>query len=162
MIRLLTMFSSVFLVTSCASTPEEGPVRLPANALEATVAEVPAEGLPPQTLDAGECGLFLWGMAAPRRFTFFTEASSSEALILHEGTPQKLVATETNGEVFGQFFTEIQYLSADGAWSVNVSLKPGEMLEGGQRVESGRLVTTGSDGWETVLPVTGVRACIPG
>lgn len=162
MIRPLAILFTSFLIASCTSTPKDSTARLSENALEATIAEVPAEGLPPQTLEAGECGLFLWVMAAPRRFTFFAEASSSEALMLHEGTPQKLIATETDGEVFGQFFTEIQYLSADGAWSVNVSLKPGEMLEGGQRVESGRLVTTGSDGWETVLPVTGVRACIPG
>ena len=46
--------------------------------------------------------------------------------------------------------------------ATDLSLKPGELLEGGQRIESGRLVTTDADGWETVLPVTGVRACIPG
>ncbi|KCZ95008.1 hypothetical protein HHI_07162 [Hyphomonas hirschiana VP5] len=130
--------------------------------MDSVAADIPVEGLPPQTLAAGECGLFLWGMAAPRRFTFFTEASSGEALMLHEGAPMTLVVTDSNGEVFGQFFTQIQYLSADGKWSVNLTLNPGEVLEGGQRVESGRLVTTGADGWETVLPVTGVRACIPG
>jgi hypothetical protein len=162
MIRPLIVTFVVGGLAGCASAPDKAPTGSPVAAMESPVAEVPAEGLPPQELEAGECGLFLWGMAAPRRFTFFSEASTGEALMLHEGTAQKLIVTDTNGEVFGQFFTETQYLSADGTWSVNLSLKPGEILEGGQRVESGRLVTTGADGWETVLPVTGVRACIPG
>lgn len=162
MIRLLSISLTALLLTSCATDPEAPVKRAAADAMTSPVSEVPVEGLPPQTLAAGECGLFLWGMAAPRRFTFFTEASSGEALVLHESAPHKLVMTDTNGEVFGQFFTQMQYLSADGSWSINLSLKPGEVLEGGQRVESGRLVTTGADGWETVLPVTGVRACIPG
>lgn len=162
MIRLLSISLIAGCLTGCASGSAAKQSGSAVAVMESPVAEVPVEGLPPQKLAAGECGLFLWGMAAPRRFTFFTEASSGEALVLHNGAAQRLIVTDTDGEVFGQFFTETQYLSADGTWSVNLSLKPGEMLEGGQRVESGRLVTTGADGWETVLPVTGVRACIPG
>lgn len=162
MIRILTFILASCVLSACSTNSETRPASTATTAMGSPITEVPVDGLPPQSLAAGECGLFLWGMAAPRRFTFFMEASSGEALMLHEGTAQKLVTTDTNGEVFGQFFTETQYLSADGTWSVNLSLKPGEVLEGGQRVESGRLVTTGADGWETVLPVTGVRACIPG
>lgn len=162
MIRPLAIALSAALLCACASTPAEDKSDAAAAAARSTVSEVPAEGLPPQTLEAGECGLFLWGMAAPRRFSFFTESSSGEALVFHEGTAHTLVQTDASGEVFGQFFTETQYLSADGTWSVNLSITPGDILEGGQRVETGRLVTTSADGWETVLPVTGVRACIPG
>ncbi|PKP83475.1 MAG: hypothetical protein CVT79_01340 [Alphaproteobacteria bacterium HGW-Alphaproteobacteria-18] len=162
MIRTLTFLLASFILAGCSTNSETRQARSAVTAMESPIAEVPSEGLPPQRLAAGECGLFLWGMAAPRRFTFFMEASSGEALVLHEGTAHRLVTTDTSGEVFGQFFTETHYLSADGSWSVNLNLKPGEVLEGGQRVESGRLVTTGADGWETVLPVTGVRACIPG
>lgn len=163
MIRLLSIAFIAGCLAGCASAPEANkPAGSPVAAMGSPLAEVPVAGLPPQKLAAGECGLFLWGMAAPRRFTFFTKAATGEALVLHDGASHKLIVTDTNAEVFGQFFTETQYLSADGTWSVNLSLKPGEMLEGGQRVDSGRLVTTGADGWETVLPVTGVRACIPG
>jgi hypothetical protein len=162
MIRLIFITAACTLFSACATGPSEQSRSSPVQAMESPVSEVPVEGLPPQRLAAGECGLFLWGMAAPRRFTFFTKSTSGDALILLDGAPENLVVTDTNGEVFGQFFTETQYLSADGKWAVNLSLKPGELLEGGQRIESGRLVTTGADGWETVLPVTGVRACIPG
>lgn len=162
MIRSLIISTTSLLVAGCASAPDPASDNSPVDAMTSPTAEVPVEGLPPQKLEAGQCGLFLWGMAAPRRFTFFTEASSGSALVLHKGTSHELVVTDTNGEVFGQFFTDTQYLSTDGTWSVNLSLTPGEILEGGQRIESGRLVTTGADGWETVLPVTGVRACVPG
>lgn len=162
MIRLLIYMASSVFLAACATGGRDGETPPPASTITSPVSEVPSEGLPPQNLSAGQCGLFLWGMAAPRRFTFFSESASGEALILHEGTPHELRVTSADGEVFGQFFTETQYLSADGTWSVNLSLSPGEVLEGGQRIKSGRLVTTGIDGWETVLPVTGVRACIPG
>lgn len=162
MIRLFLVSAASLLLAACASKSDERPETSSVQVMDSPVSQVPPEGLPPQSLAAGECGLFLWGMAAPRRFTFFTESSSGEALILLDEAPQKLIVTDTNGDVFGQFFTDTHYLSADGTWSVNLSLKPGELLEGGQRIESGRLVTTGADGWETVLPVTGVLACIPG
>lgn len=123
---------------------------------------LPAEGLPSQQLDPGECGLFLWTMNDPRRFTFFSEARSGRALILHDGKTLELVQTDADGDLFGAFFTETSYLTPDGLWSTQLSLTPGDMLEDGQRIRSGRLVTRGVDGWETILPVTGVRACIPG
>lgn len=152
---------SLLITAACSSAPKaEDPAAL--TRLAAPSAEVPVEGLPAQKLAPGECGLFLWGMSAPRRFVFFTEASSGQALILHDNAPQKLTVTEAGGEVFGQFFTETGYTAPGADWTVTLSLTPGELLEGGQRVRSARLVTRGADGWETVLPVTGVRACMPG
>lgn len=152
---------SLLIASACAASPRSDEPAAIAN-LAAAPPEVPAEGLPAQKLAPGECGLFLWGMSAPRRFVFFTEASSGEALILHDGAPQRLVVAEAGGEVFGQFFTESGYTAPGANWTVILTLAPGELLEGGQRVRSGRLVTRGADGWETVLPVTGVRACMPG
>lgn len=163
MIRALYISLIALAAAACSST-SDAPAQKTAAA--AVLAEpnsgLPPEGLPPQKLQPGECGLFLWGMAAPRRFVFFTKGTSSEALVLHEGAPLQLAVTEAGGDVFGQFFTEAQYLSFDGQWSVQLGIKPGEILEGGQRVDSGRLVIRGADGWETVQPVTGVRACLPG
>lgn len=163
MMRVVGISILVAALAACASTDKKAttdPVE--ATTIASTMADIPPEGLPPQKLGPGECGLFLWGMAAPRKFVFFAEGATAEALVLHEGEPRALSITDAEGEVFGQFFTEMQYLSTDGKWSVNLSLTPGEVLEGGQRVDAGRLVTRGADGWETVLPVTGVRACMPG
>ncbi|MFN4023655.1 MAG: hypothetical protein ACK4MQ_02385 [Hyphomonas sp.] len=159
--RLRITISSLLLAAACATAPDASEPAAVAR-VAAGPPEVPAEGLPAQKLAPGECGLFLWGMSAPRRFVFFTEASSGEALILHDGSPRRLVVAEAGGEVFGQFFTESGYSAPGADWTVTLTLTPGELLEGGQRVRTGRLVTRGADGWETVLPVTGVRACMPG
>ena len=163
MIRSATILAVSLGLAACASngTSDEKAAAI-AKAANQPAIDAPAEGLPPQQLKPGECGLFLWNMTAPRRFVFFTEATSGSALVLHEGQPVTLFATETGGDVFGQFFTETDYLSGDGRHAVRLTVNPGEMIDGGQRVETGRLVTLGADGWETVLPVTGVRACIPG
>lgn len=157
---LLTL--SLFLsVAGCSTAPRsEEPARI--AKLATPVPELPVEGLPPQKLAPGECGLFLWGMSAPRRFVFFAKASSATALFLHEGAPLQVALTDTGGEVFGQFFTETTYMTATGDMAVELVLTPGDILEGGQQVRSGRIVSRGKDGWETVLPVTGARACMPG
>lgn len=159
--RSLIILSAVMIAAGCSTAPDAAdPAQLARLANPAP--DMPTDGLPAQRLAPGECGLFLWGMSAPRRFVFFTEASSGEALVLHDGAPLQLKVTDAGGEVFGQFFTETGYMSPTGDLSVALALTPGELLEGGQRVRSGRLVTRSNDNWETVLPVTGVRACMPG
>lgn len=161
MIRRTALIASVYLMTACASSPStEGPSTNTQSGQAATSSST-AE-LPPQTLAQGECGLFLWGMSSPRKFVFFTKATSENALMLHEDAPEELVLMETDGEVFGQFFTLLHYVSPQDGWTVRVELTPGEDLEGGQRVQAGRLVTQSVDGWETILPVNGIRACIAG
>jgi uncharacterized protein YfaS (alpha-2-macroglobulin family) len=70
--------------------------------------------------------------------------------------------TAAGGEVFGQFVSQLKFADTAAGREVEVTLKPGEVLEGGQRVDSGNIVIRTAEGWETILPVTGVRACIPG
>ncbi len=123
---------------------------------------VPDEGLPPQRLAPGKCGLFLWGMSAPRKFVFFAESPVTTGLVLLDGQPVSLPVTAAGGEVFGQFVSELRFADVASGREVEVTLKPGEVLEGGQRVDSGNIVIRTAEGWETILPVTGVRACIPG
>jgi hypothetical protein len=62
--------------------------------------------------------------------------------------------------VFGEFLTEAEYRVSSGE-QVKLSILPGEMMENGQRVASGSLVVRDAAGWETVLPVAGLRACMP-
>ena len=64
------------------------------------------------------------------------------------------------GEVFGQFMTEQAFL-APGGERVSLAFRPGEELQGGQRIEDGRLTITAGDSWRTLIPVLGVRACRP-
>ena len=50
------------------------------------------------------------------------------------------------------------YLTQDGR-ELALSVVPGEDLEGGQRIESGLINVRDKEGWDTKLPVLGVRAC---
>lgn len=160
MIRILTVTFASVLLAACSTSPAASSAK-EVSATEAA-ARAPTEGLPPQRLMPGQCGLFLWGMAPPRKFVFFAKATSGDALVLIDDAAKTLVMASASGDVFGQFLTEMEYAGSASAQRVKVSLKPGEILEGGQRVESGTLLFIGADSWETVLPVTGVRACMPG
>ncbi|MEQ9505755.1 MAG: hypothetical protein RLO80_05755 [Hyphomonas sp.] len=100
-------------------------------------------------------------MSAPRKFVFFTNGAGS-ALVLVNETPVSLPMSSAGGNVFGQFMTSMTFRNAATNQSVTVVIDPGEPLEGGQRVESGTLQFLDPEGWETILPVTGVRACMPG
>lgn len=158
--KSLFLAAAICTIAACAGSPERGAAR--AAEAAAAISAVPAEGLPPQRLDAGQCGLFLWGMSAPRRFVFFTEGSSGDALVLLGETPTTIPMTSAGGDVFGQFLTRMSFEDPASKAKVTVSIKPGEPLEGGQRVDSGNILFRDAEGWETVLPVTGVRACMPG
>lgn len=160
MIRILSAVLAVSVFTGCASEPAAKGQRA-VSATEAA-ANAPPDGLPPQRLAPGECGLFLWGMAPPRKFVFFAKASSGDALVLVNDAPQSVLMATAGGDVFGQFLTQMEFAGNASGTRVKVSIKPGETLEGGQRVESGNILFIGADGWETILPVTGVRACMPG
>jgi hypothetical protein len=45
--------------------------------------------------------------------------------------------------------------------TITVSVVPGENIEGGQRISSGKILMTDPEGWETIMPVLGLRACQP-
>ena len=143
---------------ACASGPN-APQSAPA-ALSA-VEVVPTNGLSPQVLPPGGCGLFLWGVSAPGAFSFFTQSNTQQALIYLDGEEVSLREAKLGGDIFGQFMTEQTYQSMQSGHVVNVSVEPGETISGGQRISSGRIVTTDPEGWETILPVLGVRACMP-
>lgn len=162
MMRPALLAALIALLPACSSDPN--PEAAPASRSSApqAIAGVPDAGLPPQRLAPGKCGLFLWGMSAPRQFVFFAESPATSGLVLLDGAPVRLPVTSSGGEVFGQFVSELELKEAASGRVVEVTLKPGENLDGGQRVDSGNITIRDAQGWETILPVTGVRACIPG
>ncbi|MEL7130173.1 MAG: hypothetical protein AAGK23_11560 [Pseudomonadota bacterium] len=160
-------FGLALVAAGCASSQgATGPANTPDNTREVAstsqtglVSDVPGIGLPAQTLAIGECGLFLWSQTDLSRFTFFAKAGASEALLLFNGAPTDLALTATRGDIFGQFLTDLTYRIVSTGQEITVTYTPGEPLEGGARVSSGRISYKTPDGWTTVLPVVGVRAC---
>lgn len=160
MIRIFLLVSMIGLVAACAGGPN--PVADSSAAVASAIRSVPKDGLSPQRLEPGQCGLFLWGMSAPRKFVFFKEGTSSDALILVDDVTTSVTMTSADGDVFGQFMTQMKFAKAGSGETVVATIEPGQPLDGGQRVESGTLLFRDANAWETVLPVTGVRACLPG
>lgn len=160
---ILSLLLAITLVSACATRDKE-PENEAAQRLASTSAppSVPTAGLPAQSLAAGECGIFLWGLTTPRRFVFFSETTSGEALVLVEETAKTVKLIAARGDVIGSFLTQTEFGSDDQQLMASLVIVPGEELEDGQRITSGRLVTRGADGWETILPVAGLHACIPG
>jgi hypothetical protein len=160
MIRIPALFAAFLAAAACTSSPAPpaaGAVR-GAGPVEAAA----GGGLPAQRLAPGECGLFLWSVTAPRTFVFFARAASGTAELWYDEKVATLLEVDAYGDIFGQFLTASEYVSREGHLEVSLTFRPGERLEQGQRVEAGRLVIRGRDGWERVQPVSGVSACLSG
>ncbi|RIJ20568.1 hypothetical protein D1224_15780 [Henriciella barbarensis] len=133
---------------------------LAAQGLAPAVSVIPQSGLQAQTLASNECGLFLWSKTQPDRLIFFQRAASGQARMIIANETIDAVQTANRGGIFGQFMTKQVFLTPSGQ-QVLVSFEPGEELQGGQRIDNGRLTITAEEGWRTVIPVLGVSACKP-
>ncbi|MEL7541697.1 MAG: hypothetical protein AAGJ51_12410 [Pseudomonadota bacterium] len=155
----LISFSLMFAIAACQSSPAAtDQTRERLMAMQPAINSVPSSGLGPQELLDGECGLFLWSQTDVTKFIFFSKALTGTALFAQDGTPVSMTQTMAGGDIFGQFNTRMEYVTADNR-AVELTLEPGEVLEGGQRLERGLLSLADRDGWLTKLPVLGVRAC---
>ena len=152
--HLAMILLSGAVLSACASKAKSEPSVISASDVINRTGE-----LPPQTLPPGACGLFLWTNGEPLRFIFFAKAGTDTAVMEIDGEQRELRLTSSKGDLFGQFMTRMTYASDQG--NVGVSFSAGEMLDGGQRIEGGRLSLVGKDGWETMIPVFGLSACQP-
>lgn len=116
--------------------------------------------LAPQTLAPGACALFLWTSDMPSRFVFFMRAGESSAKVQSPDGPEDLTLVSQEGSLMGQFSTKAAFQTRS-ARTVRLSFAAGEQIEGGQRIQNGRLVFLDADGWETIMPVVGLAACEP-
>lgn len=150
------IFFTAAIVCACTTAPvQPDPVNPPS-----AISTLPSSGLGPQTLEPGACGLFLWSKTDIDTFIFFSEAGTGQAQYSSDVGPIALTQTGAGGGVFGQFTTRMTYQSDEGN-TFNLTIVPGADLENGQRLESGLLTLTDQEGWQTKLPVLGVRACQP-
>lgn len=144
------------LLSACASAPSVSPAK-PATS---SIAGKPADSLPAQTLAAGKCGLFLWTQDEPRRFVLFYPAGAGTAEAIISGYQTRLNVDSQTGDVFAQFMTEMTFRNTDGT-PVKLTLQPGEIVDGGRRVPSARMISQDREGWEIITPLTGLTACQP-
>ena len=153
------LMGCILLLSACASAPSAKPAAARPSA-KSPAAATPADSLPAQTLAAGKCGLFLWTKDEPRRFILFYPAESATAEAIVNGQQTTLSMESQAGDVFAQFMTEMDFRNTDGT-PVNLSLQPGELLDGGRRVPTARMISQDKEGWEIITPLTGLTACQP-
>lgn len=159
---LILAFGVTLALVGCETTPELEPEEQRAVLLaqRPAIDSVPSSGLGPQEVLGGECGLFLWSKTDVSKFIFFSKALSGQATFAQGEIPIDMIQATAGGDIFGQFNTRMSYLSDDGR-ELLLTMVPGEMMDGGQRIESGLINLVDAEGWKTVLPVLGVRACQP-
>jgi len=163
--KLLTSFLCLGALglAACSSRPEPAepaPPPAPVRSLLPAIKVLPESGLGPQPLASDECGLFLWSQTDPTQFIFFQKASTGIATMKIGAANVDVTQTANSGAIFGEFMTEQGFAAPDGT-QVTLNVVPGEPLQGGQRVEAGHLSITTTEGWRTLIPVLGVRACQP-
>ena len=117
-------------------------------------------GLPAQVVNPGECGLFLWTRRESPEFVFFAIAGTEQAKFWYEKTELALVRTGAGGDVFGQELTEQVFKLPDGR-TLELEMKPGDLLVSGQRVPEATLRIKDAEGWSTLVPAAGVTMCQP-
>lgn len=160
--RMVFLAVGMLALSACQSATQSSrshTTRQQAASASAALQVLPESALGPQQLAAGECGLFLWSKTDTSKFIFFSKALSGQALMAQGEDQVALEQTGAGGDIFGQFNTRLQFSTRRSDQTVNLVITPGELLDGGQRIETGLLTTIRADGWQTKLPVLGVRAC---
>lgn len=162
--RISLLFTVLLLAACVTPVSTDGADAPGSNANEADnidlVRDVPDTGLPAQRLAPGECAIFLWSKTDASKFVFFVRGGAATALMLLEGEPVEISLTDTDGELFEEFFTKLTYQTVAGQ-KIDISFQPGERLQDGTRLPLGRIQYADEEGWSTVLPVIGVHACQP-
>lgn len=149
----LAMLSAGLVLAACATSPRRSTV--PETLRGPALASLPAQNLEP-----GECGMFLWSFQTPHNLIFFRKAGESTAISVLTGVEVPLKVTSESGKVFGQFMTETIYQTAKGE-PVRIVIVPGELIQDGQRTQSAEIRFQTREGWETIIPASGLSACIP-
>ena len=144
-IIILLMF-----ITSCTSLKPKTFRQLPQPALRS--------GLPAQTLASGECGLFLWTKANPRDFIFFHKIKQKNALLYINEQQHILLALSDISKWTDVLDIDWSYEYGNHE-TARIKGVFSDDIEGGQRVDQATITITMQEGWQEIIPVSGVYAC---
>lgn len=149
--RVLSLCLALTL-SACANMPslksEKAPASIP----------VVQAGLTSQELAIGECGVFFWTLSSPPVFTFFHKEGADDAKFYYAETetiltPIEQMTTFSDGSVF-----EGRYQTPTGK-TLRIRGQFSDMLEGGQRITEASIHKSNAEGWQEIIPVSGVYVC---
>ena len=114
-------------------------------------------GLEPQTLETGECGLFVWAASPEKPFILFSQSAKASGLWYNERV-ETLVITANSGDASYQQFPQTIYQRKSGE-TLELSLFDAQPIDDGMRYKSGTLRYMTEAGWQKIVPVIGMAAC---
>ena len=127
-------------------------------ASDTAITTVEVGTLPPQELEEGKCGLFLWTNASEPRLVFVS-INDGNARMLINGEDLALARNAAEGrEYLGQFESQSFY-SPEMSVVLSMEVERRPTIVDGAVVPSATLRVTEPNGWETVIPVGGLIGC---
>lgn len=145
--KIFTLYALIALsLNACASIPLEQAVT--GN----------TKNLPPQHLESGECGLFFWTKTSPRNFVFFHKNGQQQAKYFSKGSKASLVLSRGTLDPSKSSTLDIEYKNSQSK-SVYVKGTYTEDIESGVRIPNGRIITQNDEGWQEIIPVSGIFVC---
>ncbi len=151
-VRYTIAIAALLMLGACGTTAT--------NAKSNTKTKITAQQdrLAPRDLNTGECGIFVWTADPARRFVFFSQMDSATASWWSDSGEVEINRISSNGlPSFGQL-PDQTYQLPDGA-ALKLKLNDPEDVDNGTRYRSGAITQTAADGWEKVVPVSGIAAC---
>lgn len=117
--------------------------------------------LPPQELEPGSCGLFLWAQDTRRALVFFAESLSGQGRLIVDGAEQTVTRSNAEGNsAFGQFERQT-YGGAALTVDLTLGFETQNRMIGGVRVPRGVMSVAQPGGWRLSVPVAGLIGCTP-
>jgi len=153
------IFTRVLMLTvvfvggaGCATTsPKDAPkVR--------AAATTDANALPAQELANGACGIFFWSMTSPKHFVFFQKEGANTAEFFFDARAQKLRAEQVTSGLEDSYGVNLSY-TGPSTEKITVKGVYSEVLDGGRRISDAAIIIGKDDGWQEIMPVSGLYAC---
>ncbi len=135
---------SLLVLSACASTPTAEDLAQKAQSLTS---------LPPQNLDPGQCGLFIWTAGERRDFIGFE--TEGEIKLLQNGEVLNVIRSEE-----GPLGSAQRIYNTSNGDTFTLSLKDTVLIKEGQRF-TGSLTTKTKEGWDRVIPIAALTSCLP-
>lgn len=131
----------------------------PVAAQQAATPDLTLERLEPQTLEVGECGMFLWSRANEPELMLVAWDKPGLARFRANGRVYSLPRVAFSGESANGHFERQRYSDGGVTVHLDVSFDRERQLRDGAYVRDGVMRVTSRRGWETVAPVGGMTAC---
>lgn len=115
--------------------------------------------LPPQSLQAGACGMFLWSRGPQPAFVFVAYDTPAVARIAVSGRTIALRRTAFTGERVSGHFERQTFSDGSATVEADVRFDLDRPIRDGAIIGEGVLRLVSPGGWQTVTPVGGMVAC---